>query len=386
MMNPETPEVRELGGICYTARKAPASCSGVCVGSPRRARRGNMVFLSRTLFLYLVFFLASQTLGHANPPGIRTPADLIGYLRQIAGSHTISGQYVECGDLSPINAIHAQTGKWLGLISGDYFHYDQVGGVPITSFNASAIAYWNAGGLVALNLHMSNPTTGGPVYDVSRLDAAGLLTPGTATNAALMNSLRGVAAGLKELQSAGVVVILRPYHENGGGWFWWGTRSHLTTEQFVALWRFTHAYMEGTQGLHNIVWLFESGQPDIPTTTNYPGDAYVDIVGQDVYTDNPGDPSVINAYATLVSTRKPVCMSEFGPRGPSSGDLLFDEATLVSSFKDRMRQTVFFVQWWDKNAGRVGWGMASTKNISAALSDPWIINRDDISFREVPSP
>ena len=58
----------------------------------------------------------------------------------------------------------------------------------------------------------------------------------------------------------------------------------------ISLWRFTHDYMEGTQGLHNLVWLFESGQPDVPTTSNYPGDAYVDVIGQDVYTDQPVAP------------------------------------------------------------------------------------------------
>ncbi len=356
------------------------------VDSEKRIGDGPAPSPLRPCYLCFALFFASLPVVMANPAGIRTPADLIAYLTQIAGTHTISGQYVETGDLSPINAIHARTGKWLGLISGDYYHYDQTGGVPITSFNASAIAYWNAGGLVVLNLHMSNPTTGGPVYDVSQLDAAGLLAPGTATNAAFMNSLRQVAAGLKELQAAGVVVIFRPFHENGGGWFWWGTGSRLNAEQFIALWRYTYTYLENTQGLHNLVWLFESGQPGIPTTTNYPGDAYVDIVGQDVYTDYPADESVVSGYTKLVSTGKLVCMAEFGPKAPEGGDLNFDETTLVSALQNQMPKTVFFVQWWDGNAGRVGWGMAETKNVSTALNRPWIINRDDISFRGGASP
>jgi mannan endo-1,4-beta-mannosidase len=323
-------------------------------------------------------FIASFQAAMANPPGIGKPADLIAYLRQISGTHTISGQYVETGDLAPIDAIHASTGKWLGLVSGDYYHYDQTG-APVTSYNASAIAYWNAGGLVALNLHMPNPTTGGPVYDVSHLDAAGILKPGTATNTAFMKALKQVAAGIRQLQAAGVVVILRPFHENGGAWFWWGTR-FLSSEQSVALWRFTHSYLEDTEGLHNLVWLFESGQPDIPTKTNYPGDAYVDIVGQDVYMDHPGDASVARAYKDLVSTGKLVCMSEFGPGSPQHGNLNFSETTLVSAFREQMPRTVFFVQWWDGNAGRVGWGMAETKNLAAALNNPRIVNRDDISY------
>jgi mannan endo-1,4-beta-mannosidase len=328
----------------------------------------------------LVLFSAALQPALATPPGIRTPAELVAYLKQVSGTHTISGQDVETGDMAPIGAIHAKTGKWLGLVSGDYYHYDQTSGVPVTTFNAGAIAYWRAGGLVLLNLHMPNPTSGGPVHDVSRLDAAGLLIPGTATNTAFMRSLNQVAAGIRELQEAGVVVMLRPYHENGGDWFWWGTK-FLSSEQFTTLWRFTRGYMEETQGLHNLVWLFESGQPGIPTTTHYPGDAYVDIVGQDVYTDHPADASVVDGYTKLVSTGKIVCMCEFGAGSPELGNPDFDERILVSAIREKMPRTVFFVHWWDGNAGRVGWGMAFTKNVAEALADPWIQNRDDLVFR-----
>lgn len=316
----------------------------------------------------------------AVPTGIRTPADLIGYLRQISGTRTISGQYVETGAMAPIDAIHAATGKWLGLISGDYYHYDHMG-PAVTSFNASAIYYWNAGGLVLLNLHMTNPSTGGPVYDLSRLDADGLLAPGTATNAAFMQSLAEAAAGIGELQAAGVVVLFRPFHENAGKWFWWGTGYRLSSGQFIALWRFTHDYLTKTCGLTNLVWLFEPGQPGLPVTGNYPGDAYVDVVGQDVYTNHVADAPVVNGYQVLVSTGKPVCMSEFGPGSPHRGDPNFDETALVSAFRTRMPRTTFFVQWWDGNNGFVGWGMSETKNLSAALNDPWIVNRGDISYR-----
>jgi mannan endo-1,4-beta-mannosidase len=216
---------------------------------------------------------------------------------------------------------------------------------------------------------------------VSDLDARGLLTPGTATNVAFMKSLSQCAAGMKELQAAGVVVIFRPFHENGGSWFWWCSGFRLSSAQVVALWRFTYNYLEHDQGLHNLVWLFESGQPDVPVKSNYPGDAYVDVVGQDVYLNEPGGPAVVGAYKDLVSTGKLVCLSEFGAGSPQLGNPNFDETTLVSALQNRMPRTVFFIHWWDGNAGRTGWGLASTKNVSAALHDPWIINRDDISFR-----
>jgi mannan endo-1,4-beta-mannosidase len=336
--------------------------------------------------LFLAVVLLGLPAAWAGPEGISTPADLIAYLRQITGKHTISGQYVETGNMAPIEALHARTGKWLGLVSGDYFHYDQTSGTPVTSFNAGAIAYWSAGGLVLLNLHMPNPTTGGAVWDVTGLDADGLLVPGTPTNTAFLASLRQVAEGIRVLQAAGVVVIFRPFHENAGNWFWWGSGYRLSSGQVIALWRFTHAYLEETQGLHNLVWLFESGQPGLSTTANYPGDAFVDIVGQDVYMDHPADASVLSGYRNLVSTGKLVCMSEFGPGSPQRGNLDFAETTLVSAFEEAMPQTAFFVQWWDGNAGRVGWGMAETKDVAEALARPWILNRGDMALRRRPSP
>jgi mannan endo-1,4-beta-mannosidase len=154
----------------------------------------------------------------------------------------------------------------------------------------------------------------------------------------------------------------------------------------VALWRTTYDYLENDQGIHNLVWLFESGQPDVDVTSNYPGDAYVDIVGQDVYMDTPGAPSVVSAYHKLVSTGKLVCMSEFGAGSPKLGNRAFDEDVLVKAFHDQMPRTVFFVQWWDANAGRVGWGMASTSNVRVALSRPWILNRDDLPHGDPQSP
>jgi mannan endo-1,4-beta-mannosidase len=180
------------------------------------------------------------------------------------------------------------------------------------------------------------------------------------------------------------VVIFRPFHENGGGWFWWGSGFRLSSAQVVALWCFTHDYMEHSRGLHNLVWLFESGQPDVPVTSNYPGDDWVDVVGQDVYLDHPAGPAVIQAYLTLVQTGKIVCLSEFGAGSPEAGNPDFDETTLISALRDQMPRTAFFVHWWDGNAGRVGWGLASVRQAGAALHDPWVLNRDDLAYTGPP--
>lgn len=311
------------------------------------------------------------------PPGVPTAANVVSYLSSIAGTHTISGQFIELGSLSPIQQIYNSTGKWLGMVGGDYWHFGGTGG-PVSGypFNANAITYWNAGGLVTLILSMPNPTTGGYSGDVSNLDAAGLLTSGTATNSAFMSMIDEVATGLQILQQQGVVVILRPFHELNGNWFWWGT-GFLSNAQFIALWRFVHDYFTNTKGLKNLVWLYSINTGMGGIAARYPGSSYVDVVGQDCYTSSPSQAQ--SDYNTLLTLGKPVCLAEFGSGGPNAGDASFAETTLISAIKSGMPKTVFWQQWWDGNGANVGWGMAEVKNVAAALTDPWVINRGDMT-------
>jgi mannan endo-1,4-beta-mannosidase len=342
-----------------------------------------MMTLFRAYFLILALFLASLPAAHANSAnGIRTPADLIAYLNEIDGNHVISGEFVGPGPIFPINGIHTSTGKWLGMIGGDYFQYD--GGGIVTSFNPIAIDYWNAGGLITLTLSIPNPTTDGDCHDVSRLNTAELLTPGTATHNKYVFMLNQIADALRALQTAGVVVILRPYHELNGNWFWWGTK-FLSTAQFQSLWKFTHYYLTKTKGLHNLVWLYSVNANVVNSvndkvgslTARYPGDSYVDVTGFDLYSSDPAQG--IPSYNTMVSLGKPTSLSEFGPSNPQLGSGNFQQTTLISALQNQMQRITFWQQWWDRNAGKPGWGMERMQNLPAALSNARVLNRNDIS-------
>jgi len=299
-----------------------------------------------------------------------TPATLISYLNSIAGKHTISGQFIEFGPLDPITAIHQSTTQWLGLIGGDYWWYGETGWTATYSFNPIAEQYWTAGGLITLCTSMPNPTTGGPLYDVSNLNVNDLLTSGTTTNNNFRAMLSSIANGLMQLQNAGVVVIYRPFHENNGNWFWWGT-TFLSNSQFISMWQYTVAFFKN-YGLYNILYLYSvnSGATSFP---RYPGSTYADIVGHDLYTSNPslGQPT----YNALLSLNKPIVLAEFGPGSPQAGDKTFKETTLISAIQSTMPRTVFWQQWWDGNGGNVGWGMAECQNVSDALNDGWVLNR-----------
>jgi len=296
------------------------------------------------------------------------------FFRSIQGKGIVSGQFIERGPLNPIQTIQQNTGKWLGMIGGDYWWFGSGSFSADTSFNPIAKSYSAAGGLITLTVAMANPTTGGGSGDTSRLASGDILKPGTDTNRNFMQMINSIGDGLVDLRNAGVVVIFRPFHENNGNWDWWGTKNMPPTT-FQAMWQFVHNHFTNTRGLNNLIWLFalNAGLNQFPVN-NYPGNAFVDMIGLSVYTNNPG--STAGDFRSLQSTYgKLLCLSEFGPGGPSQGDPSFQEPVLINQARQLLPMCVFFQQWWDGNAGRPGWGMAETQNARAALNDPYTINR-----------
>ena len=86
-----------------------------------------------------------------------------------------------------------------------------------------------------------------------------------------------------------IPIIYRPFHENSGMWFWWGV-SNTSKDQFINLWRFTVEYLRDVKGVHNLLYAYSpnghfSSEDDY--LSRYPGDEYVDIIGFDIYFDNP---------------------------------------------------------------------------------------------------
>ena len=146
---------------------------------------------------------------------------------------------------------------------------------------------YDRGGMTTFCWHVKNFATGGSFYDTTAA-VAGIL-PGGAQHAAYTRSLDAMATYFRHLRGADgrlIPVVFRPFHEHTGSWFWWGKR-HCTTAQFVALWRFTVEYLRDKKHVHNLLYAYS---PDkVPNMAEYferyPGDAYVDVLGNDDYGD-----------------------------------------------------------------------------------------------------
>lgn len=97
--------------------------------------------------------------------------------------------------------------------------------------------------------------------------------------ALLIRDLDAIAAELQKFENANLPVLWRPLHEASGGWFWWGAHG---PGPFIELWQLMYDRFVNHHGLHNLIWVYTVGNADW-----YPGDAYVDIAGMDLYPDSP---------------------------------------------------------------------------------------------------
>ena len=144
---------------------------------------------------------------------------------------------------------------------------------------------------------------------------------GTATNAEkyeaqswadnFYNGVHSMAQYLQGLSQAGCLVLWRPFHEgagdplpkgtgctgdyadedtiqNGtnsgkesGGWFWW---SRVGAENFQWMYQYMFEICTEKYDTSNVLWIWNGQRNEF-----YPGDEYVDIIGDDVYSEKTRD-------------------------------------------------------------------------------------------------
>lgn len=158
------------------------------------------------------------------------------------------------------------------------------------------------GAIVTMSMHMPNfaavakrPLVDGK-YDYtgySPNDTSGnvvqRIMPGGDLNKVYTGYLDMVADFLGRMQDADVPVLFRPFHENTGSWFWWGA-AYCTPSEFKNLYRYTVEYMRDTRHLHNLLYVYSPGGPvkdAAEYALRYPGDAFIDICGFDMYHRDP---------------------------------------------------------------------------------------------------
>ena len=232
-----------------------------------------------------------------NPHANEDARELYAYLRECYGKVTLAGQVCDYGTTDPeMRAIHAVTGKYpalLGLDMMDYTPSRTALGARGTAVD-QAIRFHRQGGLVTFCWHWNAPTEylkegrdnngsprwwGGFYTDNSTFDIARVMAGQDVQGKALLDrDIAEIARQLLRLQEAGVPVLWRPLHEASGGWFWWGAKG---PEACKALWIYLYNELTFTYGCNNLIWVWNGQNP-----AWYPGDEYVDVIGEDIYAAN----------------------------------------------------------------------------------------------------
>lgn len=220
---------------------------------------------------------------------------LYSFLKDSYGKYVITGQQCDGGiNGSEFKAIKNLTGDYPALLGLDMMDYTP----SRTAFGASssavekAIEFANKGGIVTFCWHWNAPTEylnstanspdgwwGGFYTKSSKFDIAKVMNGQDAKGKKLLDrDIKEIAKQLKRLEKAGVPVIWRPLHEGSGGWFWWGAKG---SDAYKKLWKYLYNELTNTYGCNNLIWVYNGQSADW-----YPGDEYVDIVGEDIYPGN----------------------------------------------------------------------------------------------------
>ena len=172
-----------------------------------------------------------------------------------------------------------------GIEVGDEKNLDSV---PFTRIREELLAHHRRGGIVTLSWHPRNPYTGGTAWDNQDTVVVQSILPGGLNHRKFlgwMKRVRNFLTTLKDEQGQPVPIIFRPWHENNGGWFWWGAKQ-CTLREYHALWCMLQDYLL-SEGFDNLVWSYSPNLDGNCTQQQflerYPGDDRVDLIGLDAY-------------------------------------------------------------------------------------------------------
>lgn len=214
---------------------------------------------------------------------------LMSFLADQYGKKILSGQYSSQGQYGKeFTVINRETGKYPAILGLDFIEYSPSrvanGSTPKTT--DYAIDFWERGGIVTFCWHWNPPEKyftrewwRAFYTDSTNIDLAAILDGRDEEGyQLLMEDIDAIAKQLQILQEAGVPVLWRPLHEASGGWFWWGASG---PEAYKKLYVLLYDKLTNEYGLHNLIWVWNGQNADW-----YPGDEYVDIIGEDLY---PGE-------------------------------------------------------------------------------------------------
>lgn len=291
-------------------------------------------------------------------------------LQQLAsdyGTRTWSGQH----GTAEVAVVENLSGRKPVIVSGDLIDYSPsrvaYQGAP-ADHTERMIALEDAGHVLAFCWHWNAPDhlldtpeqpwwrgfyTEATTFDL----AAAIADPLSTDSNLLLRDIDAIADQLSKAAARNIPVLWRPLHESEGGWFWWGAKG---PEPFKLLWRLLFNRLTVHHGLHNLIWVLTSEDPDW-----YPGDDVVDVLGVDAYPDDRRDAllSRWEALQTRFNGRKLVALTEFG----GVPDI------------ERMQHFGVWWAWFAPWTGTYGPSSMPTNTVARVYPSPGVLTLDELN-------
>ncbi len=229
-----------------------------------------------------------------NPNADANTQKLFNYLCESYGKVTLAGQVCNDGlDGDEFKAIYEVTGKYPAIVGLDMMDYTPSRTALGARSNAveTAVNFHNSGGIVTFCWHWNAPTeylldgndaNGSPRWwsgfstSNTTFDIGAVMNGSDPAGKALIDrDIAEIAKQLHRMGDQGIPVLWRPLHEASGGWFWWGAKG---ADAYKKFWVYLYEELTYTHGCNNLIWVWNGQNPDW-----YPGDEYVDVIGEDIY-------------------------------------------------------------------------------------------------------
>jgi mannan endo-1,4-beta-mannosidase len=235
-----------------------------------------------------------MAVGESTPEARR----LYDWLRECYGKKIISGQFCDGGVYGLENQAvwRATGGSYPAILGLDMMEYStsrvEKGGERDNAV-PHAIEYWEKGGIVTFCWHWNAPdkylksgndASGNPRWwqgfstSNTDFDIAAVMNGKDPEGKALIDAdIAAIAKLINKMGAAGIPILWRPLHEASGGWFWWGAKGAEPYKQF---WKYLYDQFTNVYHCNNLIWVWNGQAADW-----YPGDEYVDVIGEDIYAD-----------------------------------------------------------------------------------------------------
>lgn len=261
------------------------------------------ILINKKNALLSVFMIAGHFLfAQIDPNSTKETKNLYHNLKTISKKHILFGHQhaLEYGhgwsnepDRSDVKSV---TGSHPAVVGIDFSGFSGQSKEKIAiekeRLKKNVIDTYERGGITTVSWHFNNPASEGGFYwkDSVSVAAMSLIKRDGSHHEQykeILKTIADFAHSVKAKDGTLAPMILRPFHEFDGDWFWWG-KKYTSREDFIAVWQFTVSYLRDTLGVHNFIYAFSPDNrfnSEDEYLERYPGDQFVDMFGMDDYGD-----------------------------------------------------------------------------------------------------